>query len=224
MAVSAFNYFNNNIQYIEHLLDSSPVTSKVHDTLVERLNEMGYLLSKKQEETNPFTQSHWQEIREKMVWLYGEIESQLWNHRLHQIAREASLLNHYPSSGNAKRVERVAGGLQSHIDFLLNNYAPALEEKGVISFAHDVLSHLASTTVPKTSSSEENENIDPSLIEEITDCLAYEDIKKAQFLFERLSATQKEQIATLLPQDMFSCLVHNIKTAANNHSCSLAKG
>jgi hypothetical protein len=200
MGISIYSNYATKLFSLEEELHSCPVTKELPEEIVQELNVIHEELSqleKSASQVNQFAKSFLDDLRQKAVFLYGEIDDFYHKHAIEVIRQETEHLLEMPS-------EELAMTLKEHVEELLQSYRPALTERRVLV--------LAALALEEVEISESALLEAEAVIEEIADYLGREDRKGVQDCLRRLAPGQRKLVLAYLD----TSLLHDIEGAADN--------
>jgi hypothetical protein len=166
--------------------------------------------------TNLFAQSYLKELQEKAVFLYGKVDDSFHQHEIEVIKEEAASLAVTVKQRDLLRIATVLESLKAHINHLLEIYRPDLSERKVLVYAKITLENAEALLQGQMIEEMEIEEID-YILEELAEYLGNNDKVSMSLLWKRLSPAQKKLVMGYMtdPQDLLSCLLHNIEGSAD---------
>jgi hypothetical protein len=220
---NVYSEYAEQLESIEKLC-AQPITEELHEEIIHELDNVHEKLSAYETtaaKTNLFAQSFLRELQQKAVFLYGKADTSFYEHEIGVIKDEAQSLALTLAQKDLLRIASVFESLRSHLDHLLDSYRPPLSERGVLVFAKTTLEQaealLQGRTVPDLDLSQ-CAFVEEEILEELAEYLGTNDRVSLSLLWKRLSPAQKKLVLAYMsdPQDLLSCLLHNIEGSAYN--------
>lgn len=209
MSLSIYSDYATKLHSIEEELHSRPVAEELPDEIVHELNHIHEELSHLEmtaSHVNQFAKTFLDELRQKTVTLYGEIEDFYHKHAIEVIRQDTENLS------NDLANHKLATLLKLHIKELLQSYRPNLTERRVLVLASLVLEQteaLAGQEIVLDEAALMNAEM---VIEEIAEYLGQEDKKGLRECMKRLLPEQRKIVLAYLD----TSLLHDIKGATDN--------
>jgi hypothetical protein len=220
------NVYSEYAEKLEHIerLCAQPISEEVHEEIIHTLDEVHSNLSQCDEtaaKTNLFAQSFLKELQEKAIFLYGKVDDSFHQYEIEVIKDETASLALTVQQKDLLKIVRVLESLKAHINQLLETYSPALSERRVLVYAKMTLeqaqSALQGQPVQDLEMSEWTYLETEAIIEELAEYLGNDDKLSVKLLMSRLSPAQKKLVMGYLnPNDLLSCLLHDVEGSANN--------
>jgi hypothetical protein len=220
---NVYSEYAEKLETIERLC-AQPITEEVHEEIIQTLDEVHQNLSQcdtTAAKTNLFAQSYLKELQEKAVFLYGKVDDSFHQHEIDVIKEETASLAVTVQQRDLLRIASVLESLKSHITHLLEIYSPALSERRVLVYAKMTLEQaealLRGQMLPELEMSEWTYLETEAIIEELAEYLGNNDRVSVRLLMNRLSPAQKKLVMGYLnPNDLLSCLLHDVEGSTDN--------
>jgi ElaB/YqjD/DUF883 family membrane-anchored ribosome-binding protein len=196
MGMTVYSDYATKLHSLEEELHGHSVKEELPEQLIHELNSIHEGLNHLATQVNQFAKSFLDELRQKTVVLYGEIDDFCHKHAIEVIRQETETFL-------MQRTKAQAAVLKEHIEELLDTYRPPLSERRVV-----VVARLALEDVDV---SEEALMEAEVIVEEVAGYLASNDRKGLAFLLRRLSSEQRRVVLTYLDPGLF----HDVEGAAN---------
>ncbi len=224
---NAYSEYAEKLHSIEEELHAQPITEQLREQIIHELDEVNDNLSKCEStavSVNRFTQSFLRELREKAVFLYGEIDDFYHQHEIDVIKQETDSLAHTLQQRDFLKLALVIDSLRGHLTQLLESYSPALSERRVLVFAKMTLEQAEALQrgieLPEFEISEWTYQETEAIIEEIAEYLGNNDKGAIKLLMNRLTPAQRKLVMNYLdPQDLLGSpdhLFHDVEGTASN--------
>lgn len=191
-----YSEYATKLHSLEEELHAQSVKEELPEQLIHELNSIHEGLNTLAPQVNQFAKSFFEELRQKTVVLYGEIDDFCHKHALEVIRQETETFL-------MQKTKARAVVLKEHIEELLDSYRPTLSERRVV-----VVARLALEDVDV---SEEALLEAEVIVEEVAEYLGSGDRKGLAFFLRRLSAEQRRVVLTYLDPGLF----HDVEGAAN---------
>lgn len=221
---NVYSEYAEKLHSIEEELHAQPITEEVREQIIHELDEVHDNLSKCETtaaQVNRFAQSFLEELRQKAVFLYGEVDDFYHQHEIDVIQEETESLAQTLQQKDLLRLGLIIDSLKNHIDQLLDSYSPALSQRRVLVIAKMRMEQaealmngqqLAELDISEWTFLETEE-----IIEEIAEYLGSNDRGGLRLLMNRLTPTQKRLVMGYLnSKDLLTYLLHDVEGAAYN--------
>lgn len=221
---NVYSEYAEKLHSIEEELHAQPITEEVREQIIHELDEVHQNLSKCEAtaaQVNRFAQSFLEELRQKAVFLYGEVDDFYHQHEIDVIREETESLAQTLQQKDLLRLGLIIDSLKNHIDQLLDSYSPALSQRRVL-----VMAKMRMEQAEALMNGQQLDEIDISewtfleteeIIEEIAEYLGSNDRGGLRLLMNRLSPTQKRLVMGYLnPKDLVTYFLHDVEGAAYN--------
>lgn len=223
-SISLYSNYANQLQQIEKELHAQPITKELREQMIQALDEIHLGLSQMETTAgavNRFATGFLDELRQKAVFLYGEIDDFFHQHSIEVIRQDAELLKENFGQNHFEKMSRIAQDLKSRLDELLKSYSPGLNERRVLVIA--ALTLEQAETLLRGSFAQEvilDENCLANaemIIEEIAEYLGDHDRQGLKQLWSRLSQEERKIVRIYLdPRGGESGFLHDIERPAND--------
>lgn len=221
---NVYSEYAEKLHEIEEELHAQPITEEVREQIIHELDEVHENLSKCETtaaQVNRFALSFLEELRQKAVFLYGEIDDFYHQHEIDVIEQETTSLAQTLQQKDLLELAAVMDSLKNHIAHLLESYSPALSQRRVLVLAKLAMEQaealMNGQQLPEVDISEETFLETEALIEEMAEYLGNEDKGGLRLFMNRLTRSQKRLVRGYLdPQDLLSGLLHDVEGAAYN--------
>jgi hypothetical protein len=219
-----YSEYAEKLHSIEEELRAQPITEELREQIIHELDEVHGHLSKCEStavSVNRFAQSFLQELREKAVFLYGEIDEFYHQHEIDVIKQETNSLAQTVQQRDFLKLAMVIDSLRNHLTQLLASYSPDLSERRILVFAKMTLDQAEALrkgkAMPEFDLSEETLQVTEAIIEEIAEYLGNNDKGALKLLMNQLTPAQRRLIMGYLdPQDLLTELLHDVERAASD--------
>ena len=219
-----FAEYAEKLHSIEEELHAQPITEELREQIVHELDEVNEQLSQCEStaaSVNRFAQSFLKELREKAVFLYGEIDDFYHQHEIDVIKQETQSLAQTLQQKDLLKLGMIIDSLRSHLVHLLEKYSPALSERRILVFAQMTLDQaealIKGEILPEFELNEETFQVTEAIIEEIAEYLGNDDKGAIKLLMNRLTPAQRKLVMSYLdPQDLLTQLFHDIEGTTPN--------
>jgi hypothetical protein len=219
-----YSEYAEKLHSIEEELRAQPITEELREQIIHELDEVHGHLSKCEStavSVNRFAQSFLQELREKAVFLYGEIDEFYHQHEIDVIKQETNSLAQTVQQRDFLKLAMVIDSLRNHLTQLLSSYSPDLSERRILVFAKMTLDQaealIKGKAMPEFDLSEESLQVTEAIIEEIAEYLGNNDKGALKLLMNQLTPAQRRLIMGYLdPQDLLTELLHDVERAASD--------
>ena len=219
-----YSEYAEKLHSIEEELHAQPITEELREQIIQELNEVHDHLSKCELtaiSVNRFAQSFLKELREKAVFLYGEIDDFYHQHEIDIIKQETDSLAQTAQQKDFLKLATVIDSLKNHLAQLLSSYSPNLSERRVLVFAKMALYQaealMKGESILEFDLSEETLQVTEALIEEIAEYLGSNDKGALKLLMNQLTPAQRKLVMAYLdPQDLLTELFHDVERAASD--------
>ncbi len=220
---NVYSEYAEKLHSIEEELHAQPITEELREQIIHELDEVHENLSKcdtTAAQVNRFAQSFLEELRQKAVFLYGEIDDFYHKHEIDVIKEETNSLAQTVQQKDLLRITQIIVTLRSHITQLLESYSPALSERRVLVYAKMTLEQaealLQGKLLPELDISEWTYLETEEIIEELAEYLGNNDKVSVRLLMNRLSPVQKKLVMSYLnSKDLLTHLLHDVEGTAN---------
>ncbi|MBS0647605.1 MAG: hypothetical protein JSS10_00100 [Verrucomicrobia bacterium] len=221
---NVYSEYAEKLHEIEEELHAQPITEEVREQIIHELDEVHENLSKCETtaaQVNRFALSFLEELRQKAVFLYGEIDDFYHQHEIDVIHQETASLAQALQQKDSLKVALLINSLKNHIDHLLESYSPALSQRRVLVMAKLAMERaeasLSGQQLPEIEVSEETFLETEALMEEMAEYLGNDDKGGLRLFMNRLSGSQKRLVRGYLdPQDLLAGLLHDVEGTAYN--------
>ncbi len=225
MGISIYSDFASKLQSIEQELHTHPVTEELREQIIHELDEIHHGLShmdRTAAQVNRFANTFLDELRQKAVFLYGEVDDFFHKHEIEVIQKDTAALTQTLSQKNVDSISLLVDSLRLHIDELFKSYSPALSERRVLVIAAFVLEQAEALLQGKLfAETELNETALANaeiLIEDLAEYLSSDDKRGLQQFWKRLSPDERKIVlAYLNPKDLLTGLLHDVERPADHH-------
>jgi hypothetical protein len=220
----AYSEYAVKLDSIDEELHTQPVTKEMREHIIQELNEVHeslFHLKTTAVQVNRFAQSFLEELRQKAVFLYGEIDDFYYKHELEVIQHQTEILAQTLQEHDMGRVSQLADALKCNINQLLESYSPLLQERRIL-----VLARLTLEQAEAFLNGQLSGVIDlnewafleaESIIQEIYEHLSNNDRGNLRLLMQQLTASQKRVVMAYFdPKDLIASLLHDVEGTANN--------
>lgn len=221
---NVYSEYAEKLHSIEEELHAQPITEEVREQIIHELDEVHDNLSKCEAtaaQVNRFAQSFLQELRQKAVFLYGEIDDFYHQHEIDVIQEETKSLEQTLQQKDLLKLGHIINSLKNHIDHLLGSYSPALSQRRVVVLARVKMEEsealMNGQELDELEISEQALSATEEIIEEIAEYLGSNDRGPLRLLMRRLTRDQKRLIQCYLnPKDPITHLLHDVEGATYN--------
>lgn len=221
---NVYSEYAEKLHSIEEELHAQPITEEVREQIIHELDEVHDNLSKCETtaaNVNRFAQSFLEELRQKAVFLYGEVDDFYHQHEIDVIQEETESLEQTVQQKDLLKLGHIINSLKNHIDQLLDSYSPALSQRRVLVMAKMRMEQaealMNGQQLPELDISEWTFLETEEIIEEIAEYLGSKDRGGLRLLMNRLSPTQKRLVMGYLnSKDLLTHLLHDVEGATYN--------
>jgi molybdopterin converting factor small subunit len=221
---NVYSEYAEKLHSIEEELHAQPITEEVREQIIHELDEVHENLAKCEAtaaQVNRFAQSFLKELRQKAVFLYGEVDDFYHQHEIDVIQDETESLAQTLEQKDLLKLGRIVDSLKSHIDELLESYSPALSQRRVLVMAKMRMEQaealMNGQQLPELEISEWTFLETEEIIEEIAEYLGNNERGALRLLMNRLTLTQKRLVMGYLnSQDLLTYLLHDVEGATDN--------
>lgn len=219
---NSYSYFSEQLAVIEEKAHQPGLSLETRDALHEALNEV-YTgiqdIELQSVHVNLFARSFLEEIKAKMVSLFGEIDDLYVKAEIEWIKTEAETMPALFQPKTMGELARAVDALKTRINTLFTLYLPGLEERKVIAFAQLMVQKAEDFLSGKPECLDAPTIWDDvtvgEVLQEIATYLSQDDKTGARFAFNRLNNAQKKLIlAYLPPHDLLDTLFHETELLA----------
>jgi hypothetical protein len=205
---------------VDRTLSSEDITDDLRTHLLQKLDVASRHLSSLERgasTVNTFAVRYFQTLREKAITLYGKVDDSYLQHEVVVLKDEThdleDSMNKHDMLGISQRIQQI----KDHLNKILSEFRPALEEKRALVAAKLVLdkaeAFIRGEELSDLMLDEQSMLETEALLEEIVEYLA-EDTKLARRLLKQrldeLSAAQRKIVSAYLSKD----LLHDIEGTA----------
>src|SRR4051812_35457842 len=125
MGIGIYSNYASKLQSIEQELHTHPVTEELREQIIHELDEIHQGLSHMDStaaQVNRFAGTFLDELRQKAVFLYGEVDDFFHKHEIEVIQQDTAALTENLSQNNTAAISRLVDTLRSHIEELFKSY------------------------------------------------------------------------------------------------------
>lgn len=220
---NVYSEYAEKLESIERLC-AQPISEEVHEEIIHSLDEVHKNLSQcdtTAAKTNLFAQSYLKELQEKAVFLYGKVDDSFHQYEIDVIKEETASLAVTVQQKDLLTLASIIESLKAHINQLLESYSPALSERRVLVYAKMTLEQaealLKGQMIQDFDMTEWTYLETEAIIEELAEYLGNNDRVSVRLLMSRLTPAQKKLVMGYLnPNDLLSCLLHDVEGSADN--------
>ena len=224
VSTDAYSQCAMKLASIDKELHSKPVTEDARKLFIQELNEVHeslFQLRTTAVQVNRFAQSFFEELNQKTVSLYGEIDDCFYKRELEVIQHQTKILAQTLQANKMADVSREADSLKFHINQLLESFSPLLQDRRILVFARLTLeqaeAYLQGQLAGEIDLSDWAFLEAESIIIEIHDHLSSNDKGSLRLLINQLTAAQKRLIMAYFdPEDLIARLLHEVEGPAYN--------
>jgi hypothetical protein len=204
---------------VQNTLESEPVTDEIRQFLLSKLDSVSSNLSsleKTASSVNQFAQSYFEQLRQKAITLYGEVDDSYLQHEVVTLQDEAHDLQDVLDKKDVHSMAQRIVHIKEHLVKILNEFSPALQERRALVAAKLVLekaeAFLRGEQIQDLPLDEMSLLEVEAILEEIADYLADNNRGALRLLMKRLSPIQRKIVlAYLEPKDLLTSLLHDIE-------------
>ncbi len=204
---------------VKNTLESEPITDEVRERLLEELDLVSYHLSSMERtatHVHQFAQSYFEQLRQKAITLYGEVDDSYLQHEVVVLQDETHQLKAVLDKKDVHTIAEQIKEIKEHLSKILSEFSPALQERRALVAAKLVLekaeAFLRGEEVEQLLLDEVSLMESEELLEEIADYLADNNRGALRLLMKRVTPAQRKIIlAYLEPQDLLTSFLHDIE-------------
>jgi hypothetical protein len=224
-SIALYSSYATQLQTIEQELQTQPVSREVRQEMLKALDEIHQGLSQMDttaDSVHRFATGFLDDLRQKAVFLYGEVDNFFHKHSIEVIRQTAETLTQNLSQNNLEKIKDLVSILRSHVHELLASYSPGFTERRVLVIASLALEQakalLQGSLAEEVVLDEATLANAEMFLEELAEYLGAQDRFGLKQIWNRLSPQEQKIVRAYLdPENSLPSLLHDVERPANDH-------